>query len=111
MFHGRPWNLRKFASLSIQKVAHPIGINLQLAVETCEFSDVPSLGVHGTLMYLNLLFINEYFRTGFLRRYLNYLPSIVSARNTQRILQTVNSIESEKVHRIRKKSIVYTRPN
>ena len=29
-------------------------------VETCEFSEVPSLsmGVHGTLMYLNLIFIN-----------------------------------------------------
>ena len=57
MFHGCPWNLRKFASFSIQKVAHPSGINLQLAVETCEFSEVPSLGVHGTLMYLNLILI------------------------------------------------------
>ena len=51
MFHGRPWNLRKFSSFSIQKVAHPSGINLQLAVETWEFSEVPSLsiGVHGTI--------------------------------------------------------------
>ena len=34
-----------------KKVAHPSGINLQLAAETGEFSQVPSLsmGVHGTL--------------------------------------------------------------
>ena len=45
---------------SIKKVAHPGGINLQLAAETGEFSQVPSLsmGVHGTLRYLNLTFIN-----------------------------------------------------
>ena len=51
---GERWNMRKFASLSIQKVAHPSGINLQLAAETGEFSQVPSLsmGVHGTLRYL-----------------------------------------------------------
>ncbi len=51
---------RKFGSFSIQKVAHPSGINLQLAAETGEFSQVPSLsmGVHGTFRYLNLTFIN-----------------------------------------------------
>ena len=69
-----------------------------------------SMGVHGTLRYLNLTFMNLYCRTGFLRQQVNYLPSINSARYTQRILQT------EKFHRIRespsfpKKSIVYTRP-
>ena len=58
--HGQRWNLRKFASFSIQKVAHPSGINLQLAAETCTFSQVQSLsiGVHGTLRYLNLIFSN-----------------------------------------------------
>ena len=47
-------------SFSIQKVAHPRGINLQLAAETCEYLQVPSLsmGIHGTLRYLNLTFIN-----------------------------------------------------
>ena len=51
--HGQRWNLRKFASFSIKKVAHPSGINLQLVAETGEFSQVPSLsmGVHGTLRY------------------------------------------------------------
>ena len=46
--HGQRWNLRKFACFSIQKVAHPSGINLQLAAETGEFSQVPSLsmGIH-----------------------------------------------------------------
>ena len=60
----------KFASFSIKNLAHPSGINLQLAAETGEFSQVPSLsmGVHGTLRYLNLTFINKYFRTGFLRQ-------------------------------------------
>ena len=50
----------KFASFSIQKVAHPSGIHLQLAAETCEFAQVPSLSmsVHGTLMDLNLTFMN-----------------------------------------------------
>ena len=49
-----------FSSFSIQKVPHPSGITLQLAAETCEFSQVPSLsmGVHGTLKYLNLTVIN-----------------------------------------------------
>ena len=57
MSHGQRWNLRKFASFSIQKVAHPSGINLQLAAETGEFSQVPSLsmGVHGTLRYLQVI--------------------------------------------------------
>ena len=32
-----------FTSFSIQKVAHPSGINLQLGAETCKFSQVPSL--------------------------------------------------------------------
>ena len=63
MSHGRPWtamNLRKLGSFSIQKVHHPSGTTVQLAAETCEFSQVPSLsmGVHGTLRYLNLTFIN-----------------------------------------------------
>ena len=40
-------------------------------------------------MYLNLTFMNLYFRTGILIRYVNYLPSINSARYTQRIIQTV----------------------
>ncbi len=40
--HGQRWNLRK---LSIQKVADPSAINLQLAAETCEFSQVPSLSM------------------------------------------------------------------
>ena len=58
--HGQRWNLRNFASFSIQQVANPSGINLQLAAETGEFSQVPSLsmGVHGTLRYINLTFIN-----------------------------------------------------
>ena len=49
----------KFTSFSIQKVAQTSGTNLQLAAETCEFAQVPSLSmsVHGTLMYLNLTFI------------------------------------------------------
>ena len=43
----------------IQKVARPSGTNLQLAAETWEFT-VPSLsmGARGTLMYLNLTFMN-----------------------------------------------------
>ena len=47
-------------SVSIQKVAHPSGTTVQLAAETCGFSQVPSLsmGIHGTLRYLNLTFIN-----------------------------------------------------
>ena len=41
-----------------------------LDAETGEFSQVLSLsmGVHGTFRYLNLTFINLYFRTGFLRQ-------------------------------------------
>ena len=35
----------KIQSFSIQKMAHPSGINLQLAVETCEFPQVPSLSM------------------------------------------------------------------
>ena len=34
MSHGQRRNLQKFKSFSIQKVAHPSGINLQLAAET-----------------------------------------------------------------------------
>ena len=62
MSHGHRWNLRKIASFSIQKLAHPSGINLKLAAETGEFSQVPSLsmGVHGTLRYLNLTFLLEW---------------------------------------------------
>ena len=30
-------------SFSVQKGAHPSGTNVQLATETCEFSQVPSL--------------------------------------------------------------------
>ena len=47
-------------SFSIQKVARPSGTNLQLAAETCELAQVPSLsmGARGTLMDLNLTFIN-----------------------------------------------------
>ena len=50
----------KFTSFSIQKVARPSGTNLQLAAETCEFAQVPSLsiGARGTFMYLNLTFMN-----------------------------------------------------
>ena len=50
----------KFISFSIQKVAHPSGTHLQLAAETCELAQVPSLSmsVHETLMYLNLTFMN-----------------------------------------------------
>ena len=46
--------LAKIRKFHIQKVAHPSGINLQLAAETGEFSQVPSLsmGVHGTLSTL-----------------------------------------------------------
>ena len=56
MFHGRPLNLRKFASFIIQKVAHPIGINLQLAIWNLrEFSEVPLLGAHGTFLLINIL--------------------------------------------------------
>ena len=40
--HGQRW---KLASFIIQKVAHPSGINLQLAAETCKFSQVPSLSM------------------------------------------------------------------
>ncbi len=64
MSHGRPWTAMELAkihtSFSIQKLAHPSGINLQLAAKTCEFLEVPSLsmGVHGTLVYINLIFIN-----------------------------------------------------
>ena len=50
-----------------------------------------SMVVHGTLMYLNLTFINWYYRTGILIRYVNYLPSINFARYAQPILETVNS--------------------
>ena len=73
------WNLRqmssdKAANLAFTRVggqllqqcivAHHIGSNLQLAAETCEFSQVPSLSmfVHGLLSS-----INSYCRTGFLR--------------------------------------------
>ena len=64
MSHGRPWTAMELAkihtSFSIQKLAHPSGINLQMAAETGELSQVPSLSmaVHGTLRYLNLTFIN-----------------------------------------------------
>ena len=42
----------KFTSLSIQHGLYPSGTNLQLAAETCELAQVPSLSmsVHGTLM-------------------------------------------------------------
>ena len=36
MSHGQRWNLRKFASFIIQKVAHPSSINLQLSSATGE---------------------------------------------------------------------------
>ena len=39
--------------------------------------------------------MNLYFRTGILIRYVNYLPSINSARYTQRIIQTVKSREAD----------------
>ena len=57
MTHG---TCAKFTSFSIQKVARPSGTNLQLAAETCEFVHVPSvsMSVHGTLIYLNLTFMN-----------------------------------------------------
>ena len=45
---GRPWTAMKLAkmrSVSIQKVVHPSGINLQLAAETCEFSQVRPLSM------------------------------------------------------------------
>ena len=61
MYHGQRWNLRKFTSFSIQKVTHHSVTTVQLAAETCEFSQVPSLsmGVHGTLRYLNLTLITS----------------------------------------------------
>ena len=50
----------KFTSFRIQKVAHTSGTNLQLAAGICEFAQVASLsmGVHGTLMYVSLTFMN-----------------------------------------------------
>ena len=75
-------------------------------------------GARGTLMYmyLNPTFTNWYCRTGILIRWVNYLPSINSARYTQRIIQTVKSrltadcppmsIVSEKVHRLARLSLV-----
>ena len=35
--HGQTWNFCRF---QLQKLAHPSGINLQLAAETGEFSQV-----------------------------------------------------------------------
>ena len=66
--HGQRWNLRKFASFSCQLQVNAARVSHFLDAETCEFSQVPSLSmsVHGTLRYLNLTFINSYFRTGFL---------------------------------------------
>ena len=66
-----------------------------------------SMVVHGTLMYLNLTFMNLYYRTGILIRYVNYLPSINFARYAQPILETVNSRLEAFIHEL---SIVYTRP-
>ena len=65
--HGQRW---KFTSFSIQKVARPSGTNLQLAAEMSEFAQVPSLstGARGTLMCLNLTFMNLYCGTGILIR-------------------------------------------
>ena len=90
---GQRWNLRKFTSFSCQLQVSAARVSHFLDAETCEFSQFSSLsmGVHGTLMYINLTFINYYFRTGFPRWSVNYLPSINSARYTQRILQTVKS--------------------
>ena len=58
--HGQRWNLRKFASFSCQLQVNAARVSQFLDAETCEFSQVPSLsmGVHGTLRYLNLTFIN-----------------------------------------------------
>ena len=52
--------LAKIHKFQRRKVTHPSGTNVQLAAETCEFSQVPSLsmGVHGTLRYLNPTFVN-----------------------------------------------------
>ena len=47
-------------SFSIQKVAHPSGLNLQLAAETCEFLQVPSLSMVSLLLNGNVVL------TGFL---------------------------------------------
>ena len=55
--HGQRWNLRKFASVSIQKVARPSGINLQVAAETGEFSQVPSLSMVHLTPLISLLLI------------------------------------------------------
>ena len=59
-----------------------------------------SMIVRGTLMYLNLTFMNLYHRTGILIRLLNYLPSINSARYAQPILETVNSRLEAFIHEL-----------
>ena len=59
-----------------------------------------SMVVHGTLMYLNLTFMNWYYRTGILIRYVNYLPSINFARYAQPILETVNSRLEAFIHEL-----------
>ena len=56
MSHGHPWTtgeIAKIRKFQHPKVAHSSGINLQLAIETGEFSQVPSLsmGVHGPLSH------------------------------------------------------------
>ena len=56
--HGQRWNLRKFASFSCQLQVNAARVRHFLDAETCEFSQVPSPLVHGTLRYLNLTIIN-----------------------------------------------------
>ena len=57
-------------SFRIQKVARPCGTNLQLAAETCEFAQVPSLSMVPVRYYCTVisLFMNWYCRTGILIR-------------------------------------------
>ena len=109
MSHGQRWNLRKISSFSCQLQVNAARGSHFFDDKTRKFTSL-SMGVHGTLRYLSVTFINSYLRTCLLRRSVNYLPSISYARYTRQILQT------GKVHRIRespsfpKKSIVYTRP-
>ena len=58
--HGQRWNLQNYASFSCQLQVNAARVSHFLDAESCEFSQVPSMsmGVHVTLRYLNLIFIN-----------------------------------------------------
>ena len=65
LFHGVVWDildstameLREFTSFSCQLQVSSARASLFLDAETCEFPSL-SMGARGTLMYLNLTFMN-----------------------------------------------------